>query len=122
MTKAYLQNTQRKYYTLKPGSLFPFKNEVILVDEKTPLVNLPKELVNAEKKETPSVYNKFDQIRFDFTGDGYIILATLVFGGVGVESDCVLTLEGDQNICGNLDFITMQANVGKSFEIACIPF
>jgi hypothetical protein len=85
MTKAYLHNKLSKYYTLKQSSSVPFKNEVVLVDEKTPLVSVPKQVGDIKKKETPSIFNNYGQVKFIFTEDGYTILASLMFVGRGIE-------------------------------------
>jgi hypothetical protein len=119
MTKAYLQNKDGKYYILKRAV---GKNEVLLVDEKLALIEVPKQITETEETWSPSIYSAYDQVKFTFDEDGYMILANLFFAGKGIESDCILTLEGDSNICGNLDFTTINVSVGQHLEISCVPF
>lgn len=116
MTKAFLQNKKAKYY------LISAKGEIELTEIKTPLSEVPEEMASIEELNFAhrTHYNS-KQSGFIFRHDGMKILLNILVKE-GIEGDCVLTLEGDQTICGDLDFSTFLHEVGKGFKICCINF
>jgi|SRR5450432_203408 hypothetical protein len=106
MSSAYLQNKKAKYYYIADSG------KVELTDLKKPLQFLP-EVINSPEET--------DRTAFIFRGEGLRILSHIFFTK-GNDGDCVLTLEADDNICGDLDFSTARIFSGKEIRISCIHF
>src|ERR1700712_5170470 len=99
MSKAYLQNKKAQYYILtKTGS-------VGLSDERTALQTTPEMMSPSPQPVAAVNYKSFEQTGFIFRNDGCRILSYLFFIN-GMDADCILTLEDNNIICGNLDFST----------------
>ena len=117
MEKAYLQNKKGQYYYISDDGA------VALSDTKKPLQSQPEPIESTEELvSTRKEYESFTKTGFVFKNDGWRILSTLFFKK-GVEADCVLTIEPENNICGDLDFSTARV-VGSKREIriCCVHF
>jgi hypothetical protein len=115
MTKAYLQNKAGEYFTVSDGI-------INLIKEKSSLKEIPEEMVSIDEINSPHrVHFKSKQTGLIFRKDGLHIL-TNIFYTQGPEGDCILTLEGDKNMCGDLDFSTFHHQVGTCVKISCVHF
>src|SRR4249920_2421510 len=99
MATAYLQNKKAQYYYLaNDGS-------VALGNDRTPLQTIPETRLSSDK-----------QTSLVFRHDGRRILAYLFLSGK-MEADCILTLEHEDSICGNLDFASTRLFGSKELWI-----
>jgi len=117
MEKAYLQNKKAQYYYISDDGT------VALSDAKKPLQLLPEPMESAE--ELVSVHKEFDKFTktgFIFRNDGLRILSDIFFRN-GADADCILTIEPENNICGDLDFSTARIiSSKKEMRICCVHF
>jgi len=117
MEKAYLQNKKGQYYYISDDG------SVALSDTKKPLQLLPEAMESAEELVSAhKEYESFTKTGFIFRNDGWRILSYIFFKN-GMDADCVLTIEPENNICGDLDFSTARI-VGSKREIriCCVHF
>ena len=117
MTKAYLQNKKAQYYYISDDGT------IALSDQKKPLQYLPEMIEPAEDMVSiHEKYKDFTKTGFIFKADGWRILSHIFFKN-GMEGDCVLTIEPENNICGDLDFSTARVvSSKKEIRICCVHF
>jgi hypothetical protein len=104
MIKAYLQNKKAQYYYLSGDG------GIALSDCRKELQAIPETMESGET-----------QTSFVFRHDGCRILSYL-FLNRKIEPDCILTLEADDVICGDLDFSTTLLFGSRELRINCMHF
>jgi hypothetical protein len=116
MTRAYLQNRKAQYYFLADDG------KTALSDLKKELQSIPETLEPAPEVASGNKHSgAAAQTSFVFRNDGCRILSDLFFT-MGVHADCILTLEQDATICGDLDFTTARIYGRKEIRINCMHF
>ncbi|MFT3935163.1 MAG: hypothetical protein QM726_16165 [Chitinophagaceae bacterium] len=112
----YLQNKKAEYYFVTDDG------RVALGASKTPLRFMPEMADDIEGLQTISEANKsYKQTGFIFRFDGMRIVSDIFFRN-GRAGDCILTIEQDDTICGELDFATARIKGNKEISICCIHF
>ncbi len=117
MQHAYLQNKKAQYYYIEDDGA------VVLCDNKRPLLYIPEITEEtADMKSGLEQYKDLPKTGFIFRNDGFRIVSHIFFKQ-GVDGDCVLTIEPENNICGDLDFSTARLiSAKKEIRICCVHF
>ncbi|MEP6750429.1 MAG: hypothetical protein ABJB86_22005 [Bacteroidota bacterium] len=116
MTKAYLQNKKAQYYYLTS------EGKIALCDVKKEIQSVPEVFESAEETVSGNKHcDSFAHTSFIFRNDGCRILSNLFFM-MGTHADCILTLEEDNELCGDLDFSTARIYGQKEIRINCRHF
>ena len=104
MATAYLQNKKAQYYYLTGDG------SVALGPDRRPLQTIPETRLSSDK-----------QTSLVFRHDGRRILAHLFLSGK-MKADCILTLEHESSICGELDFSSTRLFGSRELWIDCYHF